>query len=113
MRELRAEARDLLATTCAAVAPSTAQPVYGSPSPRAVQSAHDCSATPHCSSPPPLVIESPKASTPRRWSIVNSYHQPRMPDPTRSAIGTWSGGRFMHFGEPLDDDAHGSAAAAR
>jgi aryl-alcohol dehydrogenase-like predicted oxidoreductase len=27
-----------------------------------------------------------------------------MPDPTRSAIGTWSGGRFMHFGEPLDDE---------
>jgi aryl-alcohol dehydrogenase-like predicted oxidoreductase len=27
-----------------------------------------------------------------------------MPDPTRTAIGTWSGGRFMHFGEPLDDD---------
>jgi aryl-alcohol dehydrogenase-like predicted oxidoreductase len=27
-----------------------------------------------------------------------------MPDPTRSAIGTWSGGRFMHFGVPLDDD---------
>ena len=25
-----------------------------------------------------------------------------MPDPTRTAIGTWSGGRFMHFGEPLD-----------
>jgi aryl-alcohol dehydrogenase-like predicted oxidoreductase len=24
-------------------------------------------------------------------------------DPTQSAIGTWSGGRFMHFGEPLDD----------
>jgi aryl-alcohol dehydrogenase-like predicted oxidoreductase len=24
-------------------------------------------------------------------------------DPTKSAIGTWSGGRFMHFGEPLDD----------
>ncbi|MHB8532893.1 MAG: aldo/keto reductase [Solirubrobacteraceae bacterium] len=24
-------------------------------------------------------------------------------DPTASAIGTWSGGRFMHFGEPLDD----------
>jgi aryl-alcohol dehydrogenase-like predicted oxidoreductase len=24
-------------------------------------------------------------------------------DPTRTAIGTWSGGRFMHFGEPLDD----------
>jgi aryl-alcohol dehydrogenase-like predicted oxidoreductase len=24
-------------------------------------------------------------------------------DPTTTAIGTWSGGRFMHFGEPLDD----------
>jgi len=27
-----------------------------------------------------------------------------MLDPTRTAIGTWSGGRFMHFGERLDDD---------
>jgi aryl-alcohol dehydrogenase-like predicted oxidoreductase len=27
-----------------------------------------------------------------------------MPDLTRTAIGTWSGGRFMHFGEPLADD---------
>src|ERR671910_2758304 len=27
-----------------------------------------------------------------------------MLDPTRTAIGTWSGGRFMRFGEPLDDD---------
>ena len=25
-------------------------------------------------------------------------------DPTTTAIGTWSGGRFMHFGEPLDDE---------
>ncbi len=25
-------------------------------------------------------------------------------DPTRTAIGTWSGGRFMHFGEPLPED---------
>jgi aryl-alcohol dehydrogenase-like predicted oxidoreductase len=24
--------------------------------------------------------------------------------PTRTAIGTWSGGRFMHFGEPLCDE---------
>jgi aryl-alcohol dehydrogenase-like predicted oxidoreductase len=24
-------------------------------------------------------------------------------DPTTTAIGTWSGGRYMHFGEPLDD----------
>src|ERR1035441_1316863 len=27
-----------------------------------------------------------------------------MMDPTTTAIGTWSGGRFMHFGEPLDDE---------
>ena len=25
-------------------------------------------------------------------------------DPTTTAVGTWSGGRFMRFGEPLDDD---------
>ncbi len=25
-------------------------------------------------------------------------------DPTRTAIGTWSGGCFMHFGEPLGED---------
>jgi aryl-alcohol dehydrogenase-like predicted oxidoreductase len=25
-------------------------------------------------------------------------------DPTPTALGTWSGGRFMHFGAPLDDD---------
>jgi aryl-alcohol dehydrogenase-like predicted oxidoreductase len=25
-------------------------------------------------------------------------------DPTRAAVGTWSGGRFMHFGEALDDE---------
>src|SRR5439155_15096236 len=25
-------------------------------------------------------------------------------DPTRTALGTWSGGRFMHFGEPLDEE---------
>ncbi len=27
-----------------------------------------------------------------------------MIDPTSTAVGTWSGGRFMHFGEPLDDE---------
>src|ERR671929_1860786 len=27
-----------------------------------------------------------------------------MPELTRTAVGTWSGGRFMRFGEPLDDD---------
>lgn len=25
-------------------------------------------------------------------------------EPTRTAIGTWSGGRFMHFGEEVDED---------
>jgi aryl-alcohol dehydrogenase-like predicted oxidoreductase len=25
-------------------------------------------------------------------------------DPTHTAVGTWSGGRFMRFGEPLSDD---------
>lgn len=25
-------------------------------------------------------------------------------DPTTTALGTWSGGRFMHFGEPLQDE---------
>ncbi|HET9094929.1 MAG TPA: aldo/keto reductase [Solirubrobacteraceae bacterium] len=25
-------------------------------------------------------------------------------DPTRLAVGTWSGGRFMHFGEAVDDE---------
>jgi aryl-alcohol dehydrogenase-like predicted oxidoreductase len=27
-----------------------------------------------------------------------------MAQPTQTAVGTWSGGRFMHFGEPLDDE---------
>jgi aryl-alcohol dehydrogenase-like predicted oxidoreductase len=27
-----------------------------------------------------------------------------MMDPSTTAVGTWSGGRFMHFGEPLDDE---------
>src|SRR4051794_19189244 len=27
-----------------------------------------------------------------------------MPELTTTAVGTWSGGRFMHFGEPLDDE---------
>jgi aryl-alcohol dehydrogenase-like predicted oxidoreductase len=27
-----------------------------------------------------------------------------MPDLTHTAIGTWSGGRFMRFGEPLDEE---------
>ena len=27
-----------------------------------------------------------------------------MAAPTHTALGTWSGGHFMHYGEPLDDD---------
>ncbi|HET6509737.1 MAG TPA: aldo/keto reductase [Baekduia sp.] len=27
-------------------------------------------------------------------------------DPTHTALGTWSGGRFMHFGEALDDERY-------
>jgi aryl-alcohol dehydrogenase-like predicted oxidoreductase len=27
-----------------------------------------------------------------------------VPQLTTTAVGTWSGGRFMHFGEPLDDE---------
>jgi aryl-alcohol dehydrogenase-like predicted oxidoreductase len=27
-----------------------------------------------------------------------------MPEPTHTALGTWSGGRFMGFGAPLDDE---------
>ncbi len=28
----------------------------------------------------------------------------RFVDPGQVAVGTWSGGRFMHFGQPIDDD---------
>lgn len=31
-------------------------------------------------------------------------HAPAHRDPGTVAVGTWSGGRFMHFGEPIDDD---------
>ena len=34
-----------------------------------------------------------------------------MREPGRIAIGTWSGGRFMHFGEPLDEERLRGAAA--
>ena len=33
-------------------------------------------------------------------------------DPTTTAIGTWSGGRFMHFGEPLAERSTAVAAAS-
>ena len=27
-----------------------------------------------------------------------------MSEPGRAAIGTWSGGRYLHFGEAIDED---------
>ena len=33
-----------------------------------------------------------------------TYHLQRCPTRPAPPIGTWSGGRFMHFGEPLDDE---------
>jgi aryl-alcohol dehydrogenase-like predicted oxidoreductase len=35
-------------------------------------------------------------------SLMSRPDEPMNPGPV--AVGTWSGGRFMHFGEPLDDD---------
>ena len=35
-----------------------------------------------------------------RWRLIESYFM----DLTRTAYGTWSGGRFMHFGEPLSEE---------
>ena len=34
---------------------------------------------------------------------VPTLHPP-MADPSAVAVGTWSAGRFMRFGEPLDDE---------
>src|SRR5436305_2735972 len=39
-----------------------------------------------------------------RPKLMTMADQPRAIDPGPVAIGTWSGGRFMHFGEPLDDE---------
>jgi aryl-alcohol dehydrogenase-like predicted oxidoreductase len=36
-----------------------------------------------------------------RSEHLREDHRPVL---TSAAIGTWSGGRFMHFGEPVDDD---------
>jgi aryl-alcohol dehydrogenase-like predicted oxidoreductase len=44
-------------------------------------------------SEPPFPIDSPATSEP-----------PPPIDPGPTAVGTWSGGRFMRFGEPLDDE---------
>jgi aryl-alcohol dehydrogenase-like predicted oxidoreductase len=36
------------------------------------------------------------------WLAMSEPNTPLDPGP--AAIGTWSGGRFMHFGQPLDDE---------
>ena len=36
------------------------------------------------------------------WVVMSASHLPIDPGPM--AVGTWSGGRFMHFGEPIDDE---------
>ena len=36
-----------------------------------------------------------------------------MADLTHTALGAWSGGRFLHFGEPIDEERLIRAAAAR
>src|ERR687896_232878 len=39
-----------------------------------------------------------------RRNGVNILDSPSMRTPGHTALGTWSGGRFMHFGEPVDED---------
>src|SRR5260221_12790979 len=42
-----------------------------------------------------------------RLEVSPQFFNPRLQYPmelTRTAYGTWSGGRFMHFGEPLSDE---------
>ena len=45
------------------------------------------------------------ATRPTRATPTPSTEQEhRVREPGRSAIGTWSGGRFLHFGEAIDED---------
>jgi aryl-alcohol dehydrogenase-like predicted oxidoreductase len=44
------------------------------------------------------------ARTTRRTTIPSPDLPERLSEPGRSAIGTWSGGRFLHFGEAIDED---------
>src|SRR5947209_1642828 len=41
-----------------------------------------------------------------RSHTLGAMSIPENSDPGPVAIGTWSGGRFMHFGEPLDDQRY-------
>jgi aryl-alcohol dehydrogenase-like predicted oxidoreductase len=44
------------------------------------------------------------ARTTRRTTTLRPDLRERLSEPGRSAIGTWSGGRFLHFGEAIDED---------
>src|ERR1700750_1610903 len=53
-------------------------------------------------------VRSPRVAAPRLTEVPQS--NPPI-DPGPLAVGTWSGGRFMHFGEPLDDERLSSLIA--
>jgi aryl-alcohol dehydrogenase-like predicted oxidoreductase len=44
------------------------------------------------------------AATSRRTTTPSPEQGDRLSEPGRSAIGTWSGGRFLHFGETIEQD---------
>src|SRR5919199_1118018 len=53
--------------------------------------------------PPSRVVGLARAGLEAGRQPMNILDSPTMRSPTHTAVGTWSGGRFMHFGEPLDD----------
>src|SRR6478672_11182523 len=57
---------------------------------------------------PVACIATPYSTLPQRKGLHGGFPAAQFPphfmDLTRTAYGTWSGGRFMHFGEPLDDE---------
>src|SRR4051794_28882501 len=54
--------------------------------------------------PAPGACASPSYHRPSLQSLSEHLREDRWPELTPAAMGTWSGGRFMHFGEPIDDD---------
>jgi hypothetical protein len=51
-----------------------------------------------------IALERLEAALRARTAPAGSRRSGAQMDPTTTAIGTWSGGRFMHFGEPLSDE---------
>ncbi|HET6548292.1 MAG TPA: hypothetical protein VFG79_07550, partial [Solirubrobacter sp.] len=41
-------------------------------------------------------------------AVSEDFVEQGWPGMTSAAVGTWSGGRFMHFGTPVDDDRFGA-----